>query len=256
MLYVPMWVVEVIWWFMRWNELIWGTTYNNEATIDWLVSDSVYEWRCNRVGCSYFAVAVHQRDFYASTQSRNWDSVKTTRSSSPAPGSSAQVCITRHDTTWHTLKELSFQMWVSLDPSECRTRWFDHDDPTRNGDYEVLSDLQKIHPGEICQQPIAIEVQTVSGEPASNTSDAFLKWVWQRRSDHMKERRRGCLVSSHHLPLLSDAAMMPPMGLPVRTQIRGAGAVRITESDLPVRKSSVKVNVFLFFGPNMFKWKW
>lgn len=66
-------------------------------------------------------------------------------------------------------------MWVSLDHSECRTRWFDHDDPTRNGDYEVLSDLQKIHPGEICQQPIAIEVQTVSGEPASNTSDAFLK---------------------------------------------------------------------------------
>lgn len=72
-------------------------------------------------------------------------------------------------------EELSFQMWVSLDPSECRTRWFDHDDPTRNGDYEVLSDLQKIHPGEICQQPIAIEVQTVAGEPASNTSDAFLK---------------------------------------------------------------------------------
>lgn len=66
-------------------------------------------------------------------------------------------------------------MWVSLDHSECRTRWFDHDDPTRNGDYEVLSDLQKIHPGEICQQPIAIEVQTVSGEPASNTSDTFLK---------------------------------------------------------------------------------
>ncbi|KAM8754214.1 mucin-5B [Acanthopagrus schlegelii] len=60
--------------------------------------------------------------------------------------------------------------------SECRTRWFDHDDPTRNGDYEVLSDLQKIYPGEICQQPIAIEVQTVSGEPASNTSDTFLNY--------------------------------------------------------------------------------
>lgn len=170
-----------------------------------------------------------------------------------------QFCSGMYNAPWHNMtptEELSFQMRVSLDPSECRTRWFDHDDPTRNGDYEVLSDLQKIHPGEICQQPIAIEVQTVSGEPASNTSDAFLKWVWQRRSDHMKERRRGCLVSSHHLPLLSDAAMMPPMGLPVRTQIRGAGAVRITESDLPVRKSSVKVNVFIFFGLNMFKWKW
>lgn len=60
--------------------------------------------------------------------------------------------------------------------SECRTRWFDYDDPTGNGDYEVLSDLLNIYPGEICPQPIAIEVQTVSGEPASNTSDVFLNY--------------------------------------------------------------------------------
>ncbi len=58
---------------------------------------------------------------------------------------------------------------------ECRTRWFDHDDPTGNGDYEVLSDLLNIYPREICPQPIAIEVQTITGEPASNTSDTFLK---------------------------------------------------------------------------------
>uniref|UniRef100_UPI0037E8903C uncharacterized protein n=1 Tax=Semicossyphus pulcher TaxID=241346 RepID=UPI0037E8903C len=61
--------------------------------------------------------------------------------------------------------------------SECRTRWFDHDDPTGNGDYEVLSDLLNIYPRQICPQPIAIEVQSVSGEPASNTSDTLLKSV-------------------------------------------------------------------------------
>lgn len=55
---------------------------------------------------------------------------------------------------------------------ECRTRWFDHDDPNGNGDYEVLSDLLHIYPREICPRPIAIEVQTISGEPVSNT---FLK---------------------------------------------------------------------------------
>ncbi|XP_047425803.1 uncharacterized protein si:dkey-205h13.2 [Mugil cephalus] len=58
--------------------------------------------------------------------------------------------------------------------SECRTDWFDHDDPTGNGDYEVLSDLLSIYPREICPQPIAIEVQTIYGEPAYNTSDHFL----------------------------------------------------------------------------------
>ncbi|XP_069567079.1 uncharacterized protein [Brachyistius frenatus] len=58
--------------------------------------------------------------------------------------------------------------------SECRTGWFDHDDPTGNGDYEVLGDLLSIYPRDICPQPIAIEVQTVSGEPASNASDNVL----------------------------------------------------------------------------------
>ncbi|XP_075898218.1 mucin-5AC [Nelusetta ayraudi] len=60
--------------------------------------------------------------------------------------------------------------------SECQTRWFDHDDPTGNGDYELLSDLLNMYPGGICPQPIAVEAQTVSGQPASNTSHTFLNY--------------------------------------------------------------------------------
>lgn len=59
--------------------------------------------------------------------------------------------------------------------TECRTRWFDHDDPSGHGDLEVLADLLSVYPGEICRRPTAIEVQTVSGEPASVTSQTFLK---------------------------------------------------------------------------------
>uniref|UniRef100_A0A3Q3X3J4 WxxW domain-containing protein n=1 Tax=Mola mola TaxID=94237 RepID=A0A3Q3X3J4_MOLML len=59
---------------------------------------------------------------------------------------------------------------------QCRTRWFDHDDPSGHGDYEVLGDLLSIYPGEICPRPMAIEVQTVSGEPASITSQTFLNY--------------------------------------------------------------------------------
>ncbi|KAM6976792.1 uncharacterized protein FYW47_001612 [Aplochiton taeniatus] len=58
--------------------------------------------------------------------------------------------------------------------SECRTRWFDYDNPSGNGDYEVLSELLAIYPREICAQPLAIEAKTVSGTPASNTSDKLL----------------------------------------------------------------------------------
>nr|XP_061828086.1 uncharacterized protein LOC133614254 [Nerophis lumbriciformis] len=58
--------------------------------------------------------------------------------------------------------------------SSCRTNWFDQDDPDGNGDFENLSDLLQRNSGQICPRPIAIEVQTVSGDPAWSTSETFL----------------------------------------------------------------------------------
>ncbi|XP_059807593.1 uncharacterized protein si:dkey-205h13.2 [Hypanus sabinus] len=55
--------------------------------------------------------------------------------------------------------------------SEKKTRWFDRDDPTGRGDFETLTDLRKENPNEICSNPIACEVQTVLGKPASSTDD-------------------------------------------------------------------------------------
>ncbi|XP_062888953.1 uncharacterized protein LOC134337691 [Mobula hypostoma] len=52
-----------------------------------------------------------------------------------------------------------------------KTRWFDRDDPSGHGDFETLTDLRKEHPNEICSNPIACEVQTVFGKPASSTDD-------------------------------------------------------------------------------------
>uniref|UniRef100_A0A673HNW3 WxxW domain-containing protein n=1 Tax=Sinocyclocheilus rhinocerous TaxID=307959 RepID=A0A673HNW3_9TELE len=51
--------------------------------------------------------------------------------------------------------------------------WFDRDDPNGNGDYELLADLLNTYPGEICPNPIAIEAQTVSSQPASQTANIF-----------------------------------------------------------------------------------
>ncbi|XP_051894929.1 cartilage intermediate layer protein 1-like [Pristis pectinata] len=54
---------------------------------------------------------------------------------------------------------------------EKRTQWFDRDDPSGEGDFEVLSFLRKENPNQICSSPIACEVQTVLGKPASSTDD-------------------------------------------------------------------------------------
>uniref|UniRef100_UPI00398F5DC2 mucin-5AC isoform X2 n=1 Tax=Pristiophorus japonicus TaxID=55135 RepID=UPI00398F5DC2 len=53
----------------------------------------------------------------------------------------------------------------------CKTQWFDRDDPSGKGDYEVFVNLQNEYPGQICRNPVACEVETVSGIPASNSGD-------------------------------------------------------------------------------------
>lgn len=56
------------------------------------------------------------------------------------------------------------------------SKWFDRDNPSGNGDYELLADLLSMYPGEICPNPIGIEAQTISGQPASQTGNIFQVW--------------------------------------------------------------------------------
>ncbi|CAI5782741.1 Uncharacterized protein PODLI_1B026164 [Podarcis lilfordi] len=57
--------------------------------------------------------------------------------------------------------------------SGCTTRWFDRDNPSGKGDYELLSNLRSEYPGGICDEPLAINVQTVDGRPAVKTGQRF-----------------------------------------------------------------------------------
>lgn len=87
----------------------------------------------------------------------------------------SNICSLQNDFFSSHKPKLTCNVLPPRSVSECQTRWFDHDDPAGNGDYEILGDLLNLYPGEICPQPIAVEVQTVSGQPASNTSHTFLK---------------------------------------------------------------------------------
>uniref|UniRef100_A0A670IMW0 WxxW domain-containing protein n=1 Tax=Podarcis muralis TaxID=64176 RepID=A0A670IMW0_PODMU len=57
--------------------------------------------------------------------------------------------------------------------SGCMTQWFDRDDPSGRGDYELLSNLWSEYPGKICAEPLAINVQTLDGIPALKTGQKF-----------------------------------------------------------------------------------
>ncbi|KAJ0064022.1 hypothetical protein NL108_016574, partial [Boleophthalmus pectinirostris] len=55
----------------------------------------------------------------------------------------------------------------------CWTDWFDRDNPSGKGDYETLEDLLKEYPGQICEFPLNIEVETTSGNSVSSTGDVI-----------------------------------------------------------------------------------
>uniref|UniRef100_A0A3Q2YXZ4 WxxW domain-containing protein n=1 Tax=Hippocampus comes TaxID=109280 RepID=A0A3Q2YXZ4_HIPCM len=50
------------------------------------------------------------------------------------------------------------------------TQWYNHDNPSGTGDFELLEKLRVKNPNEICPFPLDIEVQTVAG----NTVDPVL----------------------------------------------------------------------------------
>ncbi len=56
---------------------------------------------------------------------------------------------------------------------ECRTSWFDRDNPGGQGDYETLSLTLVTYPLQVCSQPIAIEVATISGAPVLPAGNNF-----------------------------------------------------------------------------------
>ncbi|XP_033504915.1 uncharacterized protein LOC117270972 [Epinephelus lanceolatus] len=54
----------------------------------------------------------------------------------------------------------------------CWTKWYDRDDPSGTGDWELLSNLKKENPGQICEHPLYIEaVTTDTMTPAISTGE-------------------------------------------------------------------------------------
>lgn len=56
----------------------------------------------------------------------------------------------------------------------CWTKWYDRDDPSGTGDWELLSNLRAENPGEICANPLYIEVvDNATMTPAIATGENF-----------------------------------------------------------------------------------
>lgn len=62
----------------------------------------------------------------------------------------------------------------SVLPQVCWTGWYDRDDPSGTGDWELLANLQTENLGEICDDPVHIDVVTKNdGIQAFRTGQFF-----------------------------------------------------------------------------------
>ncbi|XP_077396782.1 uncharacterized protein LOC144033004 isoform X2 [Festucalex cinctus] len=73
---------------------------------------------------------------------------------------------------------------------QCWTPWFNRDNPFGTGDYETLPELRKENSGEICHNPIKIEVKTKSGASVGSTGDVI----------HVSDPRTGFVCRSQDQP--------------------------------------------------------
>lgn len=61
----------------------------------------------------------------------------------------------------------------------CRKPWIDRDNPGGVGDYETLINILAEYPQQVCPQPIAIEVATISGTTVMPTGNNFEMYDYQ-----------------------------------------------------------------------------
>nr|XP_049581908.1 cartilage intermediate layer protein 1-like [Syngnathus scovelli] len=62
-------------------------------------------------------------------------------------------------------------LWVG--DKVCKTPWYNQDYSGETGDYEMLDMISAANPGEICDLPLGIEVQTVDGKPYTSTGETI-----------------------------------------------------------------------------------
>ncbi|XP_034058682.1 cartilage intermediate layer protein 1-like [Gymnodraco acuticeps] len=74
---------------------------------------------------------------------------------------------------------LESHQWIPIGPTDpedpvCWTDWFDRDNPSGSGDWELLKDLKKEIHGNICEYPLHIKVVTTDTmTPAISTGQTF-----------------------------------------------------------------------------------
>ncbi|XP_033108049.1 neurocan core protein-like isoform X2 [Anneissia japonica] len=55
--------------------------------------------------------------------------------------------------------------------SETWTPWYDRDNPSGTGDHETISVILSENPTTMCEDPVAIECQTIAGQPYTSTGE-------------------------------------------------------------------------------------
>uniref|UniRef100_A0A3Q3GEX2 Cartilage intermediate layer protein 2-like n=1 Tax=Kryptolebias marmoratus TaxID=37003 RepID=A0A3Q3GEX2_KRYMA len=81
----------------------------------------------------------------------------------------------------HNFLKLVSCLFTELPQCKCFTlggwtQWFDIDNPSGTGDWELLTDLRSENPGKICDNPTDIEAVTLSGQSVAEAGEKIYKY--------------------------------------------------------------------------------
>jgi len=82
------------------------------------------------------------------------------------------------------------------------TQFFDRDNPSGNGDYEITSYLRREYPGRLCSNPIGIDARVISTDAPYYTSGQSVVISPRRTPMHQRKEFRA-------LPRLQSPILLP-----------------------------------------------
>ncbi|XP_068433641.1 mucin-5AC-like [Clinocottus analis] len=139
---------------------------------------------------------------------------------------------------------------------ECWTKWFDQDDPSGSGDWEILSWFRIDNPGQICPKPTAVEAQTLSGQSVAAAGDVIYKndpttgFVCRNRDQHDNKMCKDYRVRFSCPPSFCDVQASQPTSfttiLPVVEASQSTSFITI----LPVVEASQSIS-FITIPPEV-----
>ncbi|XP_026171238.1 uncharacterized protein LOC113135419 [Mastacembelus armatus] len=144
-----------------WTE--WFDRFDLPGKEDWEILDAVQNENPGRICNNPLQIEIRTKSTLSAAESED-----------VIAGDDKTICKNSKQTLYHQYSVRFMCPTDFCNQKVCWTKWFDRDNPSGIGDWELLSNLKKENPGEICERPLYIDVRTSdTNTPVTSTGQSI-----------------------------------------------------------------------------------